>query len=775
MIYDYQPADKDILINGGNPITGKPDPSIMPIRLSLPNPPDVKLIDGYGLKPEDQYFRRAEIPEKLVALKRKVERDLYRESKTSKNDTVNGYKILNEIWEQLESHLEDYKDEIKWIRTQWYHRFFGYWFFNKGKPTYITGWNWMYLNYWKLEGSVIPQYRNRNRKTFLFWDYIYKTHETFKHLDKDGNGILNEYGEYEMIDQYYKTFLGVINPKGRREGISSMCQLAQFEDTSRKIGGVAAIFSKEAKSALKLFRDKTVAPWKALPFFFLPVWDGIWDQSNEIEFNRPRNIVLGDELNSRIGYAHSAFGPEYDSQKGTFYIFDESGKCKECSVEQRWMTHKQSLAQGDGTNPHGFSLHPSTIEDLEGEGGMYYQSMIFESNFYNRNHLSGQTKTGLAFIFIPDYEGLECFVDKYGDEIMLKPTEQQKKEGFPLDYGSYQLQISKRDEYLRSKKPKDMIAYMEYIVKHPHELNDCFQLTKGSTSFNLQIINTRCAELRRIKEPFVLGNFEWTDGFGSAVKWVEDKLNGRWEVSKVQPHIPNQRIKTISVDLSTGGYKEIWTPKYPQKITIGADPTSNKGNKEMLKETNSSQSDGGIVVLQERDKLIDKDDNCIEDWETYTVIAVYRNRVLSGTYNEDLLKGAIYYGGLVFPETNTGTITDYFTSKNYDGYLLYDLDPSTGKQRLRPGVWQAVNSKELMWDLFKNFIQFRGMKQMHASLLIEISSLKTFEDLHKNDMAAAFGCALLGSNSRSRELLETIEEGRDEELVNAWYNGEISW
>ena len=63
--HTYLPHDKSFLVNDG-------DPDLIPIRISLPDPPKLSLIEGYGLSPEEQRFKRVDMPLKLQQLQRKV-------------------------------------------------------------------------------------------------------------------------------------------------------------------------------------------------------------------------------------------------------------------------------------------------------------------------------------------------------------------------------------------------------------------------------------------------------------------------------------------------------------------------------------------------------------------------------------------------------------------------------------------------------------------------------------------------------------------------------
>jgi hypothetical protein len=262
-----------------------------------------------------------------------------------------------------------------------------------------------------------------------------------------------------------------------------------------------------------------------------------------------------------------------------------------------------------------------------------------------------------------------------------------------------------------------------------------------------------------MKDPFIKGNFEWENGikFGNVI--FIPRVDGKFEVSKILPsYEANKRIKTTLIDNISGDYKEVWMPSQPQKGIVGSDAFKFKGDKQMAISTGSYQSDGGIAALLLRDYKIDPDEKSIYEWETFCFVASYRNRPLSEEYNEDVIKCAQYFGFMIYPETNAGTLWEYCLLNNYDGYLLFDIDQATGNQKTRPGVFQLEKSKEQMWTLWQNYIEFRCHKEKHASILKEVSQLKQFSDLNKLDLAAAAGCALLGSESIAIKSMASIDD-----------------
>jgi hypothetical protein len=740
----YVEADKSFLVNCGSPLGNAPDPDLTPIRISLPTPPKKELIDGYGLPPEEQYWKRPQLPETLVQLEEKIVRELQEKANKNSNNRINGQKIIDDIWKEINENKDHYKVEIEFIKKQWYHRIYGYWFYNNGKPTYICGWHYMYLSWWYMVSAKdkYPEYRDRDRKNFLFWNYIYNLKEP------------------------YRTFYGVVQPKNRRGGTTNMSLCAMYSEIAMQSGKHGAILSQNNENAYKLFTI-LVKAWEKMPFFFKPTFDGYYNQETVIKFSRPKNIVIGDDLKSKIDFAQSARGSEYDGDTIDFALLDESGKVTECDVTERWMMIKQTLSLGEGASIRGFSIHPSTVEDMDTMGGLKYKHLIEDSNFYERNEISKQTKSGLAVLYFPAYENLEEFTDKFGMPIMDKPTEQQIKDGFHREYGSRIYLQSNRDQYLKRGTAQDMKNYRRLVAKFPFTLEDCFKMSSGDVGFDIEKIDKRLAQLRRMKDPCVIGNFIEING---KVRFEEDQEKGRFRVSRLlnpgEIDLKKKHYK-YDVDPSTGTVfeKEEWMPFYPGKYTAGGDPYQYKGDKSFLELTGSYQSDGGIAIFWERDKVLDPGEN-IYDWESYRFVCTYRKKLAtSDDFCKDCLLVCRYYGAMMFPEINIPKIWEYFEQQGYGGYLLYEYDEVQKKLKLKPGVYNLTDSKNDIFDLTRNYIEYRSHKECHTDLLEEWKKLKSFESLNKCDLAAAAGCAFLGSKSRHKEILESMED----------HNYDLSW
>ena len=145
---DYKKEDEFAVYHGDDPI-------LETIKLPLPSvesffgqPWDeaIQLIDGYGLHPKNQKFKHQTVPEKL----KNIQDIIRRKKKMKKREAV----TQDDIYSELEENRLEYKDEIEWIQLQIKRRYQGYWFFNNGKPTYIDGWHYVYVNFWDIQNET---------------------------------------------------------------------------------------------------------------------------------------------------------------------------------------------------------------------------------------------------------------------------------------------------------------------------------------------------------------------------------------------------------------------------------------------------------------------------------------------------------------------------------------------------------------------------------------------------------------------------------------------
>ena len=140
------------------------DPDLDTIRIKLPRLEEwyskhlgrnvsweeaITFVDGYGIEPKEQKFRHIETPEKIRLIYEVVFNKKHAINK-SKYKEITDVK-LEDIYEEIENNQKYYASEIEWIKLQIKRRYVGYWCFIKGKPVYLNGANYFFLNFWTVK------------------------------------------------------------------------------------------------------------------------------------------------------------------------------------------------------------------------------------------------------------------------------------------------------------------------------------------------------------------------------------------------------------------------------------------------------------------------------------------------------------------------------------------------------------------------------------------------------------------------------------------------
>ena len=280
--YTYHGHEKVIVWNE--------DKNLTPIKYRLPDPPPLHTIEGYGLPPEEQYWRNHPLPPKLA----KINSMVYGED--GKTELTNRMKV-----EMLEKDPEFYREEIEYIVKEWERRENGYWFFNNGVPTMIIGDHYFYLQWWPIDGAL-PDYRNRDRRWFWFWLMVEHDDDCF----------------------------GFNNPKQRREGATKKVCLVRWNRTAMNYFFTTGLQSKDESHASETHFLEIYEVSRYVPFFFQPITDNAQNVWKEIRFYAPRSknhSDFGEEgLSSFIDFRDSG-AKAYDGTKRWLLHNDEVGKC----------------------------------------------------------------------------------------------------------------------------------------------------------------------------------------------------------------------------------------------------------------------------------------------------------------------------------------------------------------------------------------------------------------------------------------------------------------
>lgn len=428
------------------------------LQCTYPSVPPPKDIEGYGLTDKKQKFKRVDIPEFF--------------------DDVDYDDDNQPIYD--ERHIE-------FIKREWDRVTNGYWFFNKGVPTYLTGDYYFYLNYWVLESGSYPEYREADRKWFLFY-----------------NECLND-----------PDILGIVRVKKRREGATSQASCIITKAASMSENTRCGIISKTGKDAEDLFQNMVVYGFRAMPSFLQPRTDGTEDPKKKLTFvkqSKKKTTKKGlfnkrEGLNSFIEWRNTALN-SFDSGRWSRLIIDESSKWPtDIPIQDYWNIAKKTLTEG--ARKVGFALCISTVNPPN-SGGQEFKKLWDDSD---HTRFGRVTPSRLVRYFMPANEGYAGFIDEWGFSEVDKATE-------------YIL-----SERKRSKQEQDIRDY-------PLSESEAFKFNDVDCHFNLDEIEKQ--EQRLKDEPKHLRRGRLYFDNDGKVKFADD-ASGSWLIYKF-PKNENQFV-----------------------------------------------------------------------------------------------------------------------------------------------------------------------------------------------------------------------------------------
>lgn len=460
---------------------------------------------------EEQKWTRPVMPEYL----RKASKEWYLKSDPENKkgydpDFVSPY--MNEI--------------IEWEDFHWKITEEGMWFWNNGKPTYLTPFYVWYLTAWDTSFGY-PEFRVTDLE-ITYWIAFW---------ENDPN-----------------SFGGMLNTI-RRYGKSAIMGGWLMYRTSRNYKHNGGMQGENDDKIFSFYNTHILQPFYKLPQYFKPKYDTGSKQTEGVKFyvpprrGRQFDAEEIDVLESEIDHRVSKEGA-YDQAKLESYLMEEPGKTLVANVSDRWDFVKPCLKRGIFIR--GKAFMGTTVEFMEtrGRGGKAYQKMYFASD-YNHRGPDGRTKTGLYAAFLPGDCALEGFFDEWG----FPMREQAKK---------YILDERKANE----DNPKD---YSAIIRKYPLYLHEIFYVNAENCEFNATILQERLTELTMLGDDNLSTiEFFWENNIRfSKVRWRHNPRNG-WAKTAWMPTDPDKEANLVDIRLF-GGVSN-YAPKNIGKFDIGIDP-----------------------------------------------------------------------------------------------------------------------------------------------------------------------------------------------------------
>ena len=612
--------------------TGQIDQIINISGLNVALPKDPKDIFKRSKKKEEQYWEPKILPKQLTRIK----------SIFQWHDTPSSFK--NEWVDYIENEF-NYREE-------------GFWFINKGVPTYITGTHYMYLQWTKIDVGF-PDFREANRIFYIFWEAC--------KADKRSFGM-----DYLKI---------------RRSGFSFMASCEGVNMGTITKDARIGILSKTGSDAKKMFTDKIVPISNNYPFFFKPIQDGMDKPKTELAYRVPaakitkKNMYLNEEqelegLDTTIDWKNTGDN-SYDGEKLRLLLHDESGKWERPdNILNNWRVTKTCLRLG--SKIVGKCMMGSTSNALE-KGGGNFKKLYNDSNVGSRNS-NGQTKSGLYSLFIPMEWNMEGFIDRYGMPVFNNPSSPVLGiDGEMIHQGAIDYWQNEVDSL-----SNDPDALNEFYRQFPRTESHAFRDESKQSLFNLTKIYQQIDynDSLIMGQNITQGSFSWHNGIkDTKVIWTPDK-RGRFFVS----WLPEMSLQN-KVTIKNGR-------KYPGNEHIGSFGCDSYDISGVVVGKGSNGSLHGMTKFNM--------DNAPSNEFFLEYIARPQTAEI---FFEEVLMACVFYGMPILCENNKPRLLYHFKNRGYRGFSTNRPDKTFNKlSKTEKELGGIPNSSE-------------DVKQSHASAI----------------------------------------------------------
>ena len=558
-------------------------------------------------KKEDQYWQKAEYPKELSRIKSRFDWEDY--------DTE-----FKEKW-------YDYIDKEFTRREQ------GYWFYNKGTPTYITGTHYMYLQWSKIDVGA-ADYREANRLFYIFWEAC------------------------KADDRCY----GMCYLKNRRSGFSFMSSAELVNQATISSDARFGILSKSGSDAKKMFTDKVVPISINYPFFFKPIQDGMDRPKTELAYRIPASKLTRRKLDDNVKLKElqgldttidwkNTGDNSYDGEKLKLLAHDESGKWERPdNILNNWRVTKTTLRLG--SRIVGKCMMGSTSNALD-KGGNNFKKLYYSSDVTKRNR-NGQTSSGLYSMFIPMEWNYEGFMDTYGSPVFIREKNIVKGiDGIEIETGVIEHWENEVDglkddqdslnEYYRQFPRTEMHAFRDETKESLFNLTKIYQ----QIDYNLESNNIAAV---------TTGSFQWENGIKDSKVIFSPHRDGRFKISWVPPVSLQNKI----INKNNG--------KYPGNEHIGAFGCDSYDISGTVDGKGSNGALHGLTKFS------------MEDAPPNHFFLEYISRPQTAEiFFEDVLMACIFYGMPILAENNKPRLLYYFKRRGYRGFSMNRPDKTWNK------------------------------------------------------------------------------------------------
>ena len=555
---------------------------------------------------------------------------------------------------------KDFKSKyIDYIENEFKKREEGFWYYNKGIPTYITGTHYMYLQWSKIDVGK-PDFREANRLFYIFWEACKADRRCY----------------------------GMCYLKNRRSGFSFMASGETVNMATISSDSRFGILSKSGPDAKKMFTDKVVPISVNYPFFFKPIQDGMDRPKTELAYRVPaskltrRNITSTDKpealqgLDTTIDWKNTGDN-SYDGEKLKLLVHDESGKWERPNnILNNWRVTKTTLRLG--SRIIGKCMMGSTSNALD-KGGDNFKKLYKDSDVTKRNR-NGQTSSGLYSLFIPMEWNYEGFIDSYGLPVFETPdVETTGPHGDYIDTGIIEHWQNEVDGLKH-----DGDALNEFYRQFPRTEEHAFRDETKNSIFNLARIYEQIDfnEELNSNAAITTGNFQWVNGIKDTRVIFYPDTKGRFKVSWVPPSRLQNNIILKN------------NRKYPGNEHMGAFGCDSYDISGTVDGKGSKGALHGLTKFS------------MEDCPPSQFFLEYIARPATAEmFFEDVLMALVFYGMPLLAENNKPRLLYYLRRRGYRGFSMNRPDK----------VWNKLSVAEKEVGGIPNSSE--DIKQAHAAAI----------------------------------------------------------
>jgi len=641
--------------------------------------------------------------------------------------TENVYTFENDKWEHTEypKELNKIKSVFDWeeypvdFKEEWYdyideefnRREQGFWFYNKGLATYITGTNYMYLQWSKIDVGQ-PDFRESNRLFYIFWEACKADPRCY----------------------------GMCYLKNRRSGFSFMASGETVNQATISTDARFGILSKSGPDAKKMFTDKVVPISVNYPFFFKPIQDGMDRPKTELAYRVPASKFTRRKLDSNeklqeitgldttIDWKNTGDN-SYDGEKLKLLVHDESGKWERpTNILNNWRVTRTCLRLG--SRIIGKCMMGSTSNALD-KGGDNFKKLYNDSDVTQRN-ANGQTRSGLYSLFIPMEWNYEGYIDSYGFPVFNTP---KKEVVGPFGDAITQGVIEYWNNEVDGLK-NDADGLNEFYRQFPRTTKHAFRDESKESLFNLAKIYEQIDFNEDLKNSISVtqGSFQWENGIkDTKVIFVPNK-SGRFRVSWIPPLNLQNRV-IIKSGL-----------KYPGNEHCGAFGCDSYDISGTVDKRGSNGSLHGLTKFS------------MEDVPPNMFFLEYIARPQTAEiFFEDVLMACVFYGMPILAENNKPRLLYHFKRRGYRKFSINRPDRKYNKLSVTEKELGGIpNSSEDIKQAHAAAIEtyiesFVGLKEtgygdMFFQRTLEDWAKFNINNRTKHDASISSGLALMACN-----------------------------